>query len=114
MDKRNRPAFKRHRNNTGEEFQTISLKLDEKVLENLTAKVAETEDKNMSRFIEETMLSAMEAFKIDIPKRREYGSYPVKKTFTFSKNFITEVKKRNTNVSFFVDSMLAKAFNLDQ
>lgn len=109
MDQRGRDAEKRYRSSFNDIiYKTISLTLNEKLVEKIKKEVEKTEDKNMSRFIEETVHGSKI---IEMPVRRESKSFPVKKTFTFSDTFVKEIKKSG-NMSLFIENVLTKKFNL--
>jgi len=85
-------------------YKTISLTIDEKVFIKLEKAVQKTKEKNMSMLIEKLVFNA--DMKI-MPKRRKKIIYPVKKTFTFSEEFVSKIKKSN-NMSLFIEKILNK------
>ena len=85
-------------------YKTISLTIDEKVFIKLEKAVQKTKEKNMSMLIERLVFNA--DMKI-MPKRRKKIIYPVKKTFTFSEEFVSKIKKSN-NMSLFIEKILNK------
>lgn len=89
---------------SNKKYQTISLTMTEKTFHLLEKKVNKTKDKNMSKFIEETVFMAEI---IDVPKRRKKIIYPLKKTFTFSEEFVKKIKKSN-NMSLYIEKILNK------
>lgn len=111
MDKRNRPAFKRYRNNYNTKFSSISLKLSKTLISEIEKRVQKEPDKNISKFVEETILSFPENIKTNSKDRCKYKTYPVVKTFSFSEKFLKKLKKQQ-NMSFFVEAILKKAFNI--
>lgn len=108
MDKRGREAEKRHRSNGNSKYDTVSLTLDPKIINFLEKEVEKTEDRNMSKLIED-IVSPLSIRKM--PKRRKFKSFPVKKTFTFTEKFKKKIKKSG-NMSLFVEDMIMKNFNL--
>ena len=108
MDKRGREAVKRHRSDEGVKYVTASLMLDRKIFKFLKKEVNKTEDKNMSKFLED-IVAPLKIRKM--PKRRKFGNFPVKKTFTFTEKFKKKIKKSG-NMSLFVEEMLIEIFNL--
>jgi len=113
MDSRGREAIKRYRNSTDKDgYDTVSLTLSYYLISFLEEKIKEESDRNMSRFVEEHVSKFMPKFKEPIPKRRPYGTKPDKKTFTFTKAFVSSVKKRGGGMSFFIETILAKEFSL--
>lgn len=109
MDQRGRESEKRYRASSDKlVYKTISLTLDEDLVKMLKAKVDETDDKNTSRFIEETVMGAKVS---KMPVRRKFKSFPIKKTFTFTEKFVNEIK-RSGNMSLFVEEVLTEKFNL--
>lgn len=100
---------KKYRNNTGKEFITISLLLDNKTLKKINNIVGNEPDKNMSRFIEENTIKKKNKFKKI--ERRKNNSNLKKKTFTFSKDFVSFIKKSG-NMSVFVEKSLIENLNL--
>lgn len=107
MDQRGRKAEKRYRTSVlDKKYKTISLTLDKKLVKKIEVEVNKTEDKNMSKFIEES-LSVSKIKKM--PLRRKTNSFPVKKTFTFSEEFVKKIKKSG-NMSLFVEEVLQKTF----
>jgi len=89
-------------------YKTISLTLNENVMRFIIKETQKTEHKNMSRFIEEIIFgSVIEG----MPKRRAFKSFPVKKTFTFTEEFVTIIR-RSGNMSLFIESVLNKKFNI--
>lgn len=107
MDKRGREAEKRYRP-TNEEYKTISLTLDSKLINFIETEILETEDNNMSKFIEDNLENC--SFH-EMPKRRKSGTFPIKKTFTFTKKFVEMIKKSG-NMSLFVEERLIEKFDL--
>lgn len=100
MDKRNRPAKKRYRAAEKKNRITISLTLDKTVLEYITWNAGQTHENNLSAFIEDYC----QKFDVSLmPKRREFKTFPIKKTFTFSKEFVKKIKK-SKNMSLWIDS----------
>lgn len=109
MDQRGRDAEKRYRASANDIiYKTISLTLNEKLVKKLEQEVEITDDKNMSRFIEESVSGSKV---VEMPVRRESKSFPIKKTFTFSDTFVKEIKKSG-NMSLFIENVLTKKFNL--
>ena len=113
VDDRGRLAIKRYRNiksKDGEvKYITVSLTLDIDLVSFLNKKVMGEDDKNMSRFIEEHVNSFMKKSTDPIPLRRPYGTKPQKKTFTFTREFVTKIDKRGKR-SFFIETMLKREF----
>ena len=113
MDKRNRPAQSRKRHGIKGGVVTISLMLTEKTIDELAHKAANSDNKNMSEIIESTVRNYISKNKnIEIPARKPYFSFPVKKTFTFSPDFVKIIKNSKSNMSTYVDTVLQKAFSL--
>lgn len=117
MDKRNRKATKRYRPSDAK-YETVSLTLGAPLVQALEKAVEFEPDKNASRFIEESISSLMKKTKIielkdDISRSSFYGSFPQKKTFTFSKDFIG-MMKASGNMSFFVRSALVQILKITQ
>lgn len=108
MDRRGREAKKRYRSNEDERYKTTSLTLEKKVIDFIEKKVNKTEDKNMSRFIEENVSGHKI---IEMPKRRKFKSFPIKKTFTFTEKFVEKIKKSG-NISLFIEKILKKKFKI--
>lgn len=114
MDQRNREANKRYRTSGGVPcvFESKTIKLDKEVFQETKNRVEQEEDKNMSRFIEDTVDDVLRNEKLDVPNRRPYRNYPIKKTFTFSHGFVDKVIKVNPNFSSVIETALAKHFDL--
>ena len=112
MDCRNREAGKRNRGKG--DYITVSLKLRPDVLQALENAVSETIDKNMSRYIEETVSKKIRRRPVKLKDvlRQKYKTYPIKKTFTFSPAFVIELKNQNASMSFFVGEVLSRSFGL--
>lgn len=108
MDKRGRDAEKRYRSGSTGGYKTVSLTLSKKIMNFLNKEVGKTEDKNMSQFIEE---SACDCSIEKMPKRRELNTFPIKKTFTFTKKFAKAIKKSG-NMSLAVEHALINKFNI--
>lgn len=109
MDQREREASQRYRA-TGKDivYKTISLTLDEDLMKALKTEVSKTEDRNYSQFIENAVKGAK---KIEVPKRRKFGTFPVKKTFTFTEDFVKKIKTSG-NMSLYIEEVLSKKFQL--
>lgn len=107
MDKRGREANHRKRSRDIK-YKRISLTLDKNLIDFLYKEINNFEDKNMSQFIEENL---KDYSLIKTPKRRKFGTFPIKKTFTFSVGFVKEIKKSG-NMSLFVEEKLIEKFNL--
>ena len=117
MDKRERPASKRYRNDTGAEFKTVSMNIGDTVIKKLEEEIENSENQNMSAFIEDLILENIEKVKLtaDSPTRRPYGSYPGKKTYTFSSDMIEKLQKmypERSSISFLIESLLVKILNI--
>ena len=110
MDKRQRPALQRYRNNKGKATVSITVKLTQNVLTELQTRMLNEPDNNMSRFIEDTAKTVI-GQKFKLPANRRKGTYPIKKTFLFSADFAKKLKKEK-NISIYVEALLDKAFNL--
>lgn len=115
-DSRKRPANKRFRarSDNGHSYQTISLCLHQDIISFIENKIADEPDNNFSVFIEREITQYVEKKKIivtPIEKKHAYGSGPIKKTFTFSPDFVFMLDKSG-NRSLFVETMLRKKFNL--
>jgi len=112
MDKRNRPALKRYRNgNNKTKFIPVSLKLSRTLIKEIEKRVKKEPDKNMSKFIEDTILSFTGNIEIKNGGRCKYRTYPIIKTFSFSEQFLKELKQQQ-NMSFYVEAALQKAFSV--
>jgi hypothetical protein len=107
MDKRGRKAEKRYRSRTESDYVTISLTIEKNLLDIIDEKVNSTDEKNMSKYIEETV-SGCPIEKM--PKRRSFKTFPIKKTFTFTKDFVKKIKKSG-NMSLYIESILLNKFN---
>jgi len=59
----------------------------------------------MSQYIEDIVSSRL-PYPGEIPKSRPYKSYPEKKTFTFSPEFVSSIKKYK-NMSLLVEAILS-------
>jgi metal-responsive CopG/Arc/MetJ family transcriptional regulator len=96
---------------SGYSTQTITMS---KIVFSAVNEIVEKEsDKNMSRFIEETVRKHLPyKNKKEIPKRRAYREYPVKKTFTFTHDFVSKIKEYG-NTSIFIETVLKKALNIN-
>lgn len=90
------------------EYVTTSLTLDTNLVEFIEKEMALREEKNMSKFIEENVNTGD---KFDIEKKRKQKTFPVKKTFTFTKDFVEKIKPSG-NMSLFIESSLIKTFEL--
>jgi hypothetical protein len=94
--------------------QTISLKLSEKILERLKKEISKKENKNMSLWIECFVndYTNTHIFNVVLPGKRKYkDEIFIKKTFTFSRDFVIKLKN-SKNMSFYVESILTKFFAL--
>ena len=85
-------------------YKTISLTLHEKVIDFLET----VNSDNNSEFIEKNV-SKMDIE--EMPKRRELKTFPIKKTFTFTKNFVKKIKKSG-NMSLFIEKKLIEIFKI--
>lgn len=103
MDTRQRESEKRYRTRDGE-YKTISLTMDKDIVKKLEEAVSETDDKNMSQYIEENVINEPV---FPMPKRREFSNRIQKKTFTFTEEFVSLIKASG-NMSLFVESVLSK------
>jgi len=101
----------RHRRNYIRDTKTISFTFDKRLVESLEKIIAEEHDKNMSRYIEDTVSSLL-PFKGEVPDNRPYKSYPRKKTFTFTEDFVSRIKTYG-NMSLVVETILVKKLRLD-
>ncbi len=109
MDQREREAEKRYRTKKDTKYKTKSLTLEKKVVHFLDNEVKKTEDKNMSKFIEENVKITK---KIPVmPKRRKFGTFPIKKTFTFTEDFVKAIEVSG-NATLFIEESLIKKFNI--
>ena len=108
MDKRDREANKRYREAKKENYMTISLTIEKDVMRKIEKAVSKTSEKNWSQYIEVAMTDARVE---EMPKRRKFGTYPDKKTFTFSEDFVKKIKKSG-NMSLFIEDFFAKKFKI--
>jgi len=92
-------------------YRTISLTLDLRLISELALRIQKESDQNMSRFIENKVTRLLKS-SIKIQKRRSYKSYPIKKTFTFTDEFVKKIKASG-NMSMCVESILVKEFSLN-
>lgn len=115
MDQRKRNALKRYRERAkiGEMYSTTSLTIGKDTVEFLEKELAKKENRNMSKFVEEIVTEELEkGKKITIEnKNRKPGTFPIKKTFTFTSKFYSNIKKAG-NSSLFVETILKNKFNL--
>lgn len=110
MDQRGREAEKRYRSSVSDiNYKTISLTLDKTLIKRIEKEVGKTEDKNMSKFIEELVFNS-KTIK-DVPARRKSKTFPIKKTFTFTEEFVKTIKESG-NMSLFVEKVLKRKFDL--
>lgn len=88
-------------------FQNISLTLEKKLILLIEEKLKDYENKNMSLFIEENVKNCRIK---KMPKRRKFKTFPVKKNFTFSIDFVKKIKQSG-NMSLFIEEKLIEIFN---
>jgi len=105
------PTSKRHRRSNIKNSQTVSFTLDKRLVEHLESVTDSEPDKNMSRFIEDTVFPLL-PFRGEIPGNRPYKSYPQKKTFTFTEDFVSLIKAHG-NMSLLVETILVKKMRLN-
>lgn len=114
MDQRGREAEKRYRSSVNDvNYKTISLTLDKNLVKRIEKEVGKTEDKNMSKFIEEIVFVTCynSETTITVPIRRKSKTFPIKKTFTFTENFVKTIKESG-NMSLFIEKVLKRKFDL--
>ena len=110
MDRRGRHAEKRYRNKTDDiTYKTISLVMSEPIYKKLEKAVNNETDKNMSRYIEDNV--TIKNFKTSYERRDYNKDSLIKKTFTFSEDFVKKIKETG-NMSLAVETVLRKKFNL--
>ncbi len=108
MDKRNRPAQHRKRRIASGNMVTISIRLREEILDNLAYHTAHSENKNMSEIIEEKVFPELKKIKNQELQRKPREEIAVKKTFTFTPDFVAMLKAKTNNVSEFINERLEK------
>ena len=111
MDKRQRPATMRKRKSDSG-MVTVSLKIGKKTLDELISITKDSRNHNMSQVIEETVTKIISKKRKIEYARKPHQSYPVKKTFTFTPEFVKLLKTNSNNMSAFADAVLIKAFQL--
>lgn len=112
MDKRNRESKMRKRRSE-DGMVTISIKMSAETLQHLEKITSESVNKNMSEIIETILSKAISKKTKFNDERKAHRTFPVKKTFTFTKNFSELLHARTTNMSSYVDSVLKKSFSLE-
>jgi len=92
--------------------KTISLKLSKSLVDILDLKVTAHRNQNMSILIEEAASRAMLKYipVITTGKRKYNNDIYVKKTFTFSEEFVRQIKKTR-NMSMCVELLLKYTFS---
>lgn len=92
--------------------ETITLLLNSSLVKAVEKIVLKEPDKNMSRYIEDSVKSLMPYGK-PIPARHGYGeSQTKKKTFTFSVAFVSMLKENGKNKSMVIETILADKLNI--
>ena len=94
--------MKKYRERSGEKYETISLTIEQETMDGIEKMAMQTEDKNISSYIEKNVINSPIE---EMPKRRKFKTYPVKKTFTFTKGFVDHIRKSG-NMSMFVEHVL--------
>jgi len=115
MDTRNRQATKRFRNNQEITFKTVSVNISKKILDTLDKKIKSEENQNMSAYVENLIAANIDKITIKNDRRRaENGSFPAKKTYTFSLNFFEKIKSRypDWSTGFLIETLLTKILNI--
>lgn len=99
---------KQYRASNDANYVTTSLTLDKEIIDFLELEIAKTDEKNMSKFIEDNVFDANMC---DVPKRRVFKTFPRKKTFTFTEDFFNKIKLSG-NMSLFIEIILIEKFDL--
>ena len=84
---------------------TVSMTLSNAFVESIAAIIKNDPEQNMSNYIEEN-ISPHLPYTPRLPSRRKYGSYPIKKTFTFTKEFVDKLREYR-NISILIESILS-------
>jgi hypothetical protein len=91
------------------DYNTITVKMEESIIESVNNKVMQTPEKNASKYIEETCTPLLKKFKGEVP-RRKYGTNPLKKTFMFSDSFTNLLKEKSgRSMGVLLEELLKKA-----
>ena len=94
---------KQYRASGDNKYLTVSLKIDKDIIKKLEKAVSKEPDNNLSRYIEETVKGSPVK---EMPVRRLYKTFPIKKTFTFTEDFVKEIKPSG-NMSLHIESILS-------
>ena len=104
-------STKKHRRNYITNTKTVSFTLDNRLIESLEEKAKKETGSNVSKYIEEN-ISPLLPFSGDIPRNRPYKTYPKKKTFTFTEDFVINLKAHG-NMSLLVETIFVKKLRLN-
>jgi len=104
--------LRRNRNDIGD-VQTRSLTLHHDLLAELERRTLMRDDRNMSALIEEEVTESIKkGYKIEaVPIRRKRGTFPAKKTFTFTHKFWNQIIKSG-NASLYIEKLLSEKYSI--
>lgn len=110
MKKEKQYLYRRRKLNN--EAVSVSIKIYEKTLSALKKEVENKKNQSMSEIVE-NIVSKNISEKISFD-RKPRGCFPVRKTLTFSPDFVKALikKTKNKNKSDFIDSALQKYFKI--